>query len=214
MTEETQPTDKPKKRKPHLIKTNFKFCIDQVVISADCGLPSEEKCKLRAPEFVGKPYLSGKMMVVDIRDHADRMWSLVAPTRSSLRQKLRYFKGLTKEVIEAALEGLPRKEIPVLGWQKHKKLVCVKCQVPARINPADHEQFRCATCGTAGPSGELFAPKSAVAAKPKDKSAESKPEAKKEKPKESKKMGDSKPIEGKSLAERMAARKVARDGSK
>lgn len=210
MTEETQPTDKPKKKKIHLIKTNFKFCIDQVIISADCGLPSEQKQTLRPPEFIGEPYKSGKYLVVDLKDHADRLWSLVAPTKSRMKRKLKYFVSIPKETIEELLKNVLDYEIPVVGWQKHKKLVCVKCQVPARIDAANHDQYRCATCESSGPAGELFVVPKANPPKPTDDAAKSKPEGKKEKPKESKKPTESKPIEGMSLKDRMAARKAAK----
>lgn len=150
--------------------SQYRRIFNQTKISADPSLTADQKKQLPPPELLSEIYEEGKLTCVDIRDHAGKFWTIVAPHWRSLRQKLRYFKSLPQETISGLFVGLVAIELPMVQWTRAKGWQCVKCRTVARMKPREPGIWGCAGCATTGiAKGELFRkpikpPKEAVAA--------------------------------------------------
>lgn len=81
------------------MRTNFQQVVNESRISKNIDLPPEQKKLLPPPKILSEVYVIGKRFCVDIEDHLGQKWTIVSVKRTKLRQKLRYFKTLPREVI-------------------------------------------------------------------------------------------------------------------
>ena len=81
------------------MRTNFQQVVNESRISKNIDLPPEQKKLLPPPKILSEVYVIGKRFCVDIEDHLGQKWTIVSVKRAKLRQKLRYFKTLPREVI-------------------------------------------------------------------------------------------------------------------
>lgn len=123
--------------------TNFTRVAKEDLISKDIDLPPEEKKELPPPKILSDVYETDDRVCIDIEDYLGRNWTIVAVKRTTLRQKLRYFKTLPVEVLEALFP------VPILAWRKIKGKSCGVCGDICRVHPR-LEVFGCAKCNTTG----------------------------------------------------------------
>ncbi len=188
---------------------------DPTIVSADCGLPSDQKHTLRAPEILSPVTLVGKYWHVTFKDHADREWTLAANTKSLLKYELKYFRALDRTLIKALFDGLgpdPGKPIKIKNWQKVKGWRCLKCKSVARVAPDDVSAWGCSACETTSTANNLeaFEEKNHTMPKAKKKEAADAPTPEpvvEKKPAPAKRKEPAPPVKNSSLRDLMRSKK-------
>ncbi len=128
-----------------------KLTFEETKVSDGLGLSPDEKKQLPPPEIVGSLYDYGKWICLDIRDHLGRSWTLAAKHWRSLRRKLRYFRSLPQETIDAVFLDERGKLTPIIQWPRMRGWACV-CGGTARQDPRKQEEWCCSDCGNRGPA--------------------------------------------------------------